>query len=482
MRRFFVIVLIPVLALTMVLAGCNIFGDRTELSPRAIADLEELRAMIPAIEAALMVATPVEAVAGTTNFRTMTYTPAADAPPTPDECYNDDAAAPDINRTVRYPYAAGTFIDNFYGTAGNKAYFTLRPHATSPDLYVMDLYIYPTLSTTLNYVHEQYLVAGDSAGWALVDAGGAASPLNYLVNETVYFVRTVQVNDVQWTRYSDSFDESYDIPAVGDRVPDNFSALAYDYPSDPNTMEPAKAAGVTGRYSAKIVSTIADRGITVVEYYTDSDLNGSKEAFAVSYVNRNDTTKYLSIAEKTVRRYYENDEDGKTIRSRTEAAVDYGTLFSSSSVVTDWTAITTSATGAIVLESVIEGTEAGTGTVMYTISTTLTESGQGTNVFTGTLISDAGAAGTVTYDLALSATTGLQVSGTGGLSTDGTFAGMNRRQFEDFVVELRNGGVFTGRISKKEIKGLYKRLSKEVDVYVSLTAVLGVSGAQSSMR
>ena len=109
-----------------------------------------------------MVATPVDATVGASSFRTMTYwSPTAQAP---DLYYTDSSAAPDANGVVRYPYAAGTYLDDFYGTAGNKAYFTLTPHGTNASLYVVDLYIYPTLSTVVDYVHEQYLVVGDSTG------------------------------------------------------------------------------------------------------------------------------------------------------------------------------------------------------------------------------------------------------------------------------------------------------------------------------
>ena len=476
-------VLFLVLVSTLIIAGCDMFGDRTELSPRVMADLQELRAMIPAIEAGLMVATPVEETAGASSFRTMTYSsPTAQAP---DLYYSDAAAVPDANGVVRYPYAANTYLDDFYGTVGNQAYLTLTPHATNAALYVVDLYIYPTLSTVVDYVHEQYLVVGSSASWALVDGTGAAAPLNYLVNETVHFDGTVQVNDVQWTRYSDGAEKYYPIPADGSRVPNDFSDAAYTYPSDPAGFEPAKADAGTGQYSAKVVSTIADRGLTVVEYYTDSDPeeDGLFEVFAVSYVERTDSSQELTVLEKTVRRYYQNDASGvKKIRSRTEADVDYAGLFASSSVVTEAADISVNAAGAIIFESTINASDADTGDYLYSIRITLTESGPGTNQFVGTMISDAGAAGTETYSLALSGATGLEVSGTGNISTDGTFSGMNRKVFSDFVVELAQGGEFKGKIKKGVINGLYKRLGDEVDVYVSLTAVLGISGSQVSVR
>ena len=146
-------VLISVLSVLVLLAGCELFESSTELDESVISDLEEMRAMIPAIEAGLMVAIPEEESAEAASFAALTYTPPAGTEnPLPSEYYAGGTA--DSDGAVRYPYTEDSYIEDLYGTAGNDAYLTLTQYPDTT-MYVVDLYIYPTLSTEVNYVHEQ---------------------------------------------------------------------------------------------------------------------------------------------------------------------------------------------------------------------------------------------------------------------------------------------------------------------------------------
>ncbi|MBT3275184.1 MAG: hypothetical protein HN368_18665 [Spirochaetales bacterium] len=470
MTRNFRFALISALAILVILGGCELFDSSAELNQSVLSDLDEMRAMIPVIEAGLMIATPEEESVAAAAFGTMTYTPGLTDPDTPDLTYGTATG------TVRYPTVDGTYLEDFYGTAGNDAYLTLTPYGTTT-LYTVDLYIYPTLSTTVNYVHEQYLVEGSDGTWALSDALGNPDPLNYLVNETVYFDGRVQNTVVQWSRYSDGNNEFYDIPA--DPVPDDFDDAAYDYV----IAEPAKMAAGTGEYSARVVSTIVDEDVTVTEYYTDSDPEGDGlfEKFSISYVETNDVDGDLSRAEETVRRYYQNDVTGeKTVRSRTEAVINYGT-YTSSIVITESVDIAKDANDAVTFSSVLRAVNTAD-KELYKVTTSLQETGAGTNIFEGTMTYDIEGTKKATYKISLNSATGIEITATGGKKTKGKFKGMNRKNFEEFSFELTNGGKFNGKIKNGRMKGKYKKGNQEVDVYLSLSTIFGTDGYNTSIK
>jgi hypothetical protein len=478
MKRFNGFVLIPVLLVLILFAGCELFNTSSELNESVISDLEEMRAMIPAIEAGLMVTVPEAEGLETAGFGVMTYTPpTGEADPTPDGYY--EGGTPDAEGAVRYPYTDGAFIEDLYGTAGNSAYLTLTPYDDTT-LYTVDLYIYPTLSTEVNYIHEQYLVEGTDGTWALRASDGTASTLNYLVNETVYFDGRVQVNVVEWSRYSDGLDEYYPIPASP--VPDDYESSVYDYPADPD-VEPAKAAAGTGQYSAKIVSTIEDQGTEITEYYTDSDTDqdGLFEKFTISYVERNDVDGLLGTEEKTVRRSYVDEETGeKTVRARTASTITYGSFAARSSVVTEAVDIAENVNGAVTFSSTTAATDT-EGNSLYEITVALTETGAGTNEFSGTVDYTTNGK-TYSYDLTLDGDTGLEISARGRRKTNGGFNGMSRQEYGEFSFLLTNGGTFTGSIKGGVAKGWYKKMSEEYEVYLSRAAVMGRSNGRASAR
>jgi hypothetical protein len=472
-------ILVTAIAAVIVLAGCDT-GDLPTDEISISYDLMEMRAMIPVIEAGLMVAIPDDSM-GTTGFSIKTYT---DPVNEPFEIYG----SPVLGSTVRYP-SGDAFIEDFYGTAGNRAYLELAPYEDT-DLYRVDLFIYPTLSTTVDYVHEAYLVIanpedGVEVPWALVDADGLDAPLNYLVNETVYFDGRTQTTNVEWSRYSDGLDQYYEIPAIGSRVPDDFDNALYDFPADPDSADPGKAAAGAGLYSAKSVSTIPDQGTTATEYYTDSDpeADGNYEIFSVSYVDRNDEItlkkKALTITEQTVRRYYQDVNGNKTVRARTEAGMDYDGL-SSSTIVTESVEITDNGTNPITLDSVISAFKADD--ELYVITIDLDETGVGTNVFSGTMVNEMADRQPVTYEITLSTTSGLTVRAAGDRKTQGNFDNFSRNEFKDMVFDLSNGGNFKGKMNGGAIQGIYTQLTEEADVYLSLAILLGVSDSQTAAR
>ena len=474
--------LLSALTAVIVLSGCEIGlpGEEINISY----DLMEMRAMIPVIEAGLMVTVPEDSTT-TSGFGIKTYSSPTGADPI--EYYN---GAPDPTGTVRYPYVEDTYIENFYGTAGNLAYFELTEHTGNATLFRVDLYIYPTLSTTVHYVHEAYLVikapgVGDTQ-WALVDDSGDDDPLNYLVNETVYFDGRIQTTDVEWTRYVDDLPQQYyPIPTAGNRVPDDFDDVLYDFPADPDSAEPVKATAGAGEYSAKSVSTIDDQGIAVTEYYTDSysDITESYEIFSVSYVERDDDISLkgntLTITENTVRRYYQDTSGNKSVRAKTEASMAYEDL-SSSTTVTEAVDITDDGVSPITLDSVITAYKSDE--ELYIITIDLAETGVGTNTFAGTMVNDMTGREPVTYEISLSTSSGLTVRAAGNRKTQGNFDNFSRKEFKDMVFDLTNGGNFKGKMKGGAIQGIYKQLTEEVDVYLSLAALLGVGDNKTASQ
>lgn len=478
--------LVSAVTAVIVFAGCAIPGVPTE-EVNVAYDLMEMRAMIPVIEAGLMVVVPDDSM-GSSRFGIKTYTDPGGLEPF--EIYG----TPDPGSTVRHP-SGDAYIEDFYGTAGNRAYLELTPYEdVVPALYRVDLYIYPTLSATVNYVHEAYLVIanpedGIEAPWALVDALGDPAPLNYLVNETAYFDGRIQTTNVAWSRYSDDNNEYYAIPSLGSRAPDDFNNSVYEFPADPSTAEPMKAAAGAGQYSAKSVSTIADQGTTVTEYYTDSDpeLDGNYEIFSVSYVERNDEVSLngketLTILEETVRRYYQDVSGNKTVRARTVAEMDYAGRPSSKTIVTEAVDITDDGANPITFDSVITAHEEQSGDELYVITIDLDETGAGTNVFTGTMVNEMAGRQPVTYEIALDASTGLTVDAVGDKKTKGNFNEFSRKDFKEFIFDLSSGGTFTGKVKGGAIQGIYKQLTTEMDVYLSLAVLLGVNDNKTAFK
>lgn len=486
MKRY---LLVAFLAGAIILAGCQ---NNVPVGTLPVSgDLMQMQAMIPVIEAGLLVVVPNSTVSGS-MFTIKTYTPSEGDPGTPVDTYDGGGGDAEAGETVRFPYQDGSYIKDFYGVAGNEAYLELTPYEGNTDLYRVDLYIYPTLSTTVDYVHEAYLVIADpvaagSTPWALVDAAGDPAPLNYLVNETVYFDGRIQSTIVEWNRYSDGpgGERYYAIPDVANRVPDDFDDDVYLFPADPDAAEPVRVAAGEGVYSARTVSEIADEGVTVTEYYTDVAGAEGTEIFSASYVDQYREIrlrgKRLTIADKTVRRYYQDVDGNKTVRSRTLSDADYGGIVSSSKVLTEAVDIAKADSGAIVFGSLIEAYDAETEELLYTITTSITETGNGTNNFAGTMVSTIVGRGSTAYEVTLNTALGLVVSAAGDGGTGGTFDGFDRTKFADFTFNLSNGD-FTGSFRGGRLQGEYTQLEEQLDVYLSPSLVFGTNGDRIAFR
>lgn len=456
-------------AMTFVLLGCGLTGT-PPLPERIEDDLTELQGLLPILDAGLTLGVPDDDGLTTSSVRIKTFdpNPYPEAPnETPAQYYA--AGTPDANGDVRFPAAGDAYITDFYGVTGNKAYLLIQPDALDPTLFVVNLYIYPTLSTTVEYVHEEYLVDGDTLTWAIVDGSGSLDPLAYVTNETVYFDGRVATHDVQWTRYVDEL--YYQASSIS--VPEDPNDMAYDFPADPENEEPAKvaAAPADGNYSARIESSLTDPAATVLEFYTEEAGQGIR---GVSYVETSDSAGRYSSIENTVRRYSDDLSGLKKIRARTTAAVSVGSFFSSTRIITEVIDITVNASGQTVFDSTIVSVNDDTGGTIYAIETLLTETAADSDDYTGTLTYTAGTDSPVEYTVTLDSTSGLEISNSG-RGSRGRFP-LDRNSGRSFVADLVHGGNFSGQYQGGRLLGNYNNGRQDVDVQTSLSISVGQTG------
>lgn len=466
-----------IIGAVVLLSGCDPITGGTEdpLGTETLEDLDYLRGMIPALQAGLALAVPAQDTSAS-SFSPKTFSPdyvtdpVADSMDTPANFFAGGEAT-GVGDEKRYP-ASGTYMEDYYGTTGNQAEIFIKSFSggSGVTLYLIDLYIYPTLSVEVDYVHEQYLVTGSS--WMLVNTNGDLSPTYYLVNETVYTDRRVENHVVHWTRYSATPEQTYVASEL--QVPDDPADAAYDYPSlGPDSAEPTRQAASGTDYSAKVVSSIASSGVTVTEYYTES----AGTAYAASYVEKSFTDGDFTNDEQTVRRYSDDFSGTKIVRARTSSSASFNTT-STETTITEKIDVTESG-GVTTYSSETTATDANDGTTRFSITMTLTESGAGTNVYSGDMVYTPGTGSQVTYTVDLDST-GLAVEGTAGGQA---WFPIERDEFKELIVELDNGGTFTGKMNGGVINGLYRTLSGEdVEVNAALGYIMAIGEDSQALQ
>jgi hypothetical protein len=216
----------PILFLVLAaFVGCS--GSGSYDVDDAANDVDSLQELIPAIEASLSLA--VVEPASTTSSLSKTIYPAiaGDAfSDTPAELYAEFYSV--SLGYARYP--ASGYIEDFYNEEGYQAYMELRESTDGWGDYQVSLYVYPSLSPAIEYVREQYRVAGDS------------------------YDGQIEHRTVVWTRYVDDMVYSIDYYVM----PDDFSNDAYTYP-DP-IPEPTKIAAQVNEYASKTTYYVYSSG------------------------------------------------------------------------------------------------------------------------------------------------------------------------------------------------------------------------------
>ena len=494
MKRTMRTISVIAVLLAVTLTGCSLFTPRAATPAQIGEELAELQAMIPMIEAGLAVATAqdVRLATASTAGRASIEAVNADAvwpdtDPTARDVFKGtglSATAPTpVSGWVQYPYD-GSLLASFYGTEGNDAEFFVKPYGTTDadaaSIFQVKLYIYPTFSTTVDYVLEEYLVGATDAAWALVDTTGTADPLYYITNRTVYFDGTIEEHEVVTNSYAPGgvyYDTLYDATADGDPSATNTS---YDFPSDPLAVSPATIG--SGQYSAKVVSTIADQGITVVEYYTEvSDGAGGIIKSAVSYVSKDYSSGRFDENAETVRRYIEYADGTKAVRARTQSVTAFGNVSTNEKTITELVDIAENSAGLLTFDSTTTAV-AGT-TTLYSTVVALTETGVDSGAFTGTSTYTNVTGSTQDYTVTLDDVESGGTMSVGGSETS-VYYPVSRRDAKDFVAELLNGGTFTGKLKGSVLSGLYKALGSDdwTSVEAALSFIYAITGNEVQLQ
>jgi hypothetical protein len=479
--------------LAIALTGCSLFSPRAASQTEIGEELAELQAMIPMIEAGLAVATAQDvrlATASTTGRASIEAVNAdgvwPDTDPTPRDVFlgTGFSTTPTVESGwVRYPYD-GTYIGNFYGAEGNDAEFYVKPYGTTDasaaTIFQVKLYIHPTFSTTVDYVLEEYLVDAALTSWALVDTGGSPAPLYYITNRTVYFDGTIEEHEVVSNSVSSPgtyYDTLFDATADDDPSATNTS---YDYPSDPLTVSPTTIG--SGQYSAKVVSTIRDQGITVVEYYTEvSDGAGGITKSAVSYVLRDYRKGRFEVDAETVRRYIEYADGTKAVRARTQSVTTFGGESTDEATITEVVDVAENASGLLTFDSTT--TAVAGNAPLYSTVVELTETAVDSGAYSGTSSYTTVTGSAYEYTMTLEDTASGGTMTVGGSETSVYFP-VSRRDAKEIVAELLNGGTFTGKLKNSELKGIYKALGSDdwTSVEAALTFVYAITGNEVQLQ
>ena len=403
MKRMVRIALLTLIPMALVLSGCNFIGRPVATDEQIGEELEELQALIPVLEAGLAVAASGEdsraesaTYAGRASVKTINagvLWPATD--PDAYDIYGGGTA--DAEGWVRYPYADGEYLTTFYGSAGTSAEFFVKPYdndlPASADIWRVKLYIYPTLSTTVDYVLEEYLVVDvdvDTAraqNWLLVDETGVEDPTYYLNNRTVYIDGSVQEHEVVWNSAVDAtyYDLLFEDAAGSDYL--DAESTVYDFPTSISAAAPAAViagsiASGTPNYSVQVVSTIADTGVSVVEFYTEITIDTELVKSAVSYVTKRYVSGLFEESATTVRRYIEYADGTKIVRASTTSVSSFGSLSISPRTITEEVDIAINSSNLYEFDSTTTS-KSGT-TTNYTTVVELTQSTDAIGSYTGT--------------------------------------------------------------------------------------------------
>ncbi len=458
MRKFLIFSIIPLI----LVFGCSF--DSTRIDNDMIEDARELQAMLPAIEAALTMGETEDESARTIANGTYTSTGAfsyAD----PDDLYT---ALSGTGGEERYPAASTEYMEDFYSAnSGNRAYVTLSPATwPGPSRYLVNLYIYPLFSTTVNYINESYFVA--NTAWTPIDSGGTEDYTAFVSNTVHYFDGLVEEKTVNTTSFGTGL---YYSPIT---VPDDPSDTAYDYPASIT----APATTGTGNYSADVSSvfTGADNSSTVSvrEFYTENPT--AADISAISYVSEDITGDSGSTtAKRTVRRYSVSGST-KTVRAKTAADVTYSgstwttTTLEKVDIGVDTSGLSTYSSVYTISKSNEEN--------ITTITMSLVETGAGTNTLTGEMVYDYGRIN-ITYDVTLDSLSGLVLKRRG--VTIGTFPVNERAAGRLIQILLKNGNEFSGTRIGNVVKGLISNRRTSADVNVDFTFLEIITGSGAAV-
>ncbi len=146
---------------------------------------------------------------------------------------------------------------------------------------------------------------------------------------------------------------------------------------------------------------------------------------------------------------------------------------------------TDESTGLVEYSSTTNATDEN-GATRYSTSVVLTETAAGSNAYAGssTHTPASGTAQSYTVTLAdptdTSATSAMTV---GGEDTTAYFP-VTRREAKNIIVELRNGGTFTGRMKGRILSGLYRafRSGDSASVEAALSFIYAITGTQVQLR
>ncbi len=420
------------------LGSCNLFMPGP-VNTAMLEDVEELQGLLPAFEAAMTLVVPDDP-AITDKAVSRTFTPGSDDPETPADCWS---GGPGV---VRYP--ASGYMEDFYGTQGNSAYLKIEKIEPAGTLYNVKLYIYPTLSSSVEYVFEEYLVAADS--WTPVNTSGVEDYTAYINYETHHFDGPVEDREVIWTRYVDNkYYDAFDVP--GD--PED---PAYDYPSEVSEPEKLEASSdefsshTTGKTFADNISTTVET--TFTEFYTEIPDTGIS---GVSYIQNQNKTR------ETVRRFSEHSGK-KIIRARTELG---------NTLILEITSINSGIDRKATYFNETKQKKNGTAKLVKTLR--LTETEEGSNKFTGTLTVSRKKIST--YDVTLDSVNGLVIYRTNSfvekdvtLDSIVQFEANERKSDKVFTVSLDKGSIFTGSLYNGKLTGTIERGTEEAGLVADI--------------
>ncbi|NQT61178.1 MAG: hypothetical protein HQ557_19600 [Bacteroidetes bacterium] len=198
-------------------SGCSlIFNENAD------ADLSELAAFASGLDTAMRLIAIDADVAVVTASRTVnpgSYNGGAIViGATPDDTY------PGESSLVNFPNDS-SYIQNFYGNPSLTAKFSMKPVS---GYYEIKLFVYDAADFLLDFVYEEYYVAGD--GWAPLKANGTTP--GYID----YYDNMHDGSKVQHTEYEFGpvSGNVYDI-AVPESIPDNLANYTFTIRSDKTT-------------------------------------------------------------------------------------------------------------------------------------------------------------------------------------------------------------------------------------------------------
>ncbi len=460
---------------SLILFSCSIFSTMDVTDDTTLNDAKEIQSLIPGIEAALSVyKNSSTAKTFWPGVETSNITTANAG--TPAELYSNNLASD--GTYARYPQNG--YMEDYYGTEGNEAYIELRKAADGWGDYIVTLYIYPVLSTSVHYTVEQYRVKSDS--WDMVDSSGNADPTAYEVNKTFYFDGRQETRTVLWTRYVDDKVISASNFAFQDD-PENLSITTEFTKDDIPTYSTVAATDGDDQFSSITESSIPatqESGYVSTwakEFY--SELSDGYH-YSDSYIFDDLSLLGANFPTRTIRVYKENATTGdKQIRSKTAGKFSWFNV-SWETTTTEKIDITNTDSGVNYSSTVIKKQD---GEIQTKTTISLKETAKDSNAFEGTqtveYYSNGSVSSTKTYTIKLDKD-GLTITDSDGnevaSSDNTTFSGL-------LNIILGNGGRFSGWLTGGGIlRGTYSRGLRRATLIAGRSFLKIVSGRNEILR